>query len=63
MLGGVPVGVIFLGLWLVAMLVCFAAFTDYTNDLFDATASSLHVGSLLQIRYEIRHMFYTNREP
>jgi ammonium transporter Rh len=38
--GGVPMGVIFLGLWLVAMLVCFAAFTDYSNDLFDATASA-----------------------
>merc|ERR1711934_19695 len=38
--GGIPLGVVFLGMWLVAMLICFAAFTDYDADLFNGTNSA-----------------------
>jgi hypothetical protein len=38
--GGIPMGVIALGVWLVGMLICFAAFTDYDADLFNGTNSA-----------------------
>lgn len=38
--GGVPNAVIFLGIWELVMLICFAAFTEYDAALFDGTKSA-----------------------